>query len=422
MDKNVYDKYVKVLNEELVAALGCTEPIALAYASAVARKELGAFPEKMTAICSGNMIKNVKGVTVPNSGNQKGIKAAVILGALGGNPDKKLEVLTDITLEHIEQSKQLEQTDFCQVELAEGVANLYICIVAQWKEDVVKVEILDKHTNIVNIEKNGNQLYYKDYSFNNGEKDDKYDFMDIEGIIQFAEEANLNDVSHLLEMQIEYNTRIAEEGLSKPYGTNTGKKLLDIYGDDVAIRARAMAAAGSDARMSGSDLAVVINSGSGNQGITVSLPVIEYAKELQCDIDRLYRALILSNLISIHIKADIGSLSAFCGAVSAGAGSSAGITYLLGGTWKQIKNAVSNTLAIASGMICDGAKPSCAAKVSVSIDAAIMASKMALSNENYSGGEGIIMDDVEDTVDNVGRLGREGMKETDIEILKMMIG
>lgn len=422
MNKNLYEKYVNVLNEELVAALGCTEPIALAYASAVARKELGAFPEKITAICSGNIIKNVKGVTVPNSGNQKGIKAAVILGALGGNPDKKLEVLTEITSEHIERSKQLEQTDLCKVELAESVANLYICIVAQWKDDFVRVEILDKHTNIVNIEKNGNKLYYKDYTLNNGDKDDKYDFMDIDGIIQFAEEANLDDVSHLLEMQIEYNTRIAKEGLSKPYGTNTGKKLLDIYGDDVAIRARAMAAAGADARMSGSDLPVVINSGSGNQGITVSLPVIEYAKDLQCDINRLYRALIISNLVSVHIKADIGSLSAFCGAVSAGAGSSAGITYLLGGTWEQIEKAISNTVAIASGMICDGAKPSCAAKVSVSVDAAIMASKMALNNENYCGGEGIIMDDVEDTVDNVGRLGREGMKETDIEILKMMIG
>jgi L-cysteine desulfidase len=245
--------------------------------------------------------------------------------------------------------------------------------------------------------------------------------MNFEGILHFTEEAHCKDVSSLLEMQINYNSRIAEEGLRKSFGANTGSTLLDIYGNDLATRARAKAAAGSDARMSGSDLAVVINSGSGNQGITVSLPVIEYAQDMGCDIDKLYRALLLSNLTAIYIKSRIGSLSAFCGAVSAGAGSSAGITYLLGGTWLQIKKAVSNTIAIASGVICDGAKPSCAAKVALSVDAAIIASRMALSNGNYRGGEGIIMDDIEATINNVVRLGKDGMKETDIEIINMMI-
>lgn len=421
MDKTIYKKYVEVLKKELVMALGCTEPIALAYASAVARKELGAFPEKITAICSGNIIKNVKGVTVPNSGQQKGIEVAIILGALGGNADRKLEVLTEITEKQIEESRKLVKSGFCSVKLAEGVANLYICIIAKNREDIVKVEIVDKHTNIVNIEKNGKKLLHKQYTLEKG-KSNKQNSMSIKEILDFAEAVKIEDLSDLIETQIRCNTLIAEEGLKKSYGVSTGKELLTIYGSDVAIRARAMAAAASDARMSGSDLAVVINSGSGNQGITVSIPVIEYAKELKSSKEKLYKALILSNLVAIYIKKDIGSLSAYCGAVSAGAGSSAGITYLMGGTRNQILNAVSNTLAIASGMICDGAKPSCAAKISVSVDTAIVASKMALDDNNFSGGEGIIMDDVEVTLSNVGRLGRIGMKETDIEILNMMIG
>lgn len=421
MHKNTYKKYVEILNEELIMALGCTEPIALAYASAVARKILGVFPEKVTAICSGNIIKNVMGVTVPNSGNQKGIEIAVALGVIGGNPDKKLEVLTEISEEQIEKSRKLAKAGFCSVELAEGIANLYICIIAVSKDDVVKVEILDKHTNIVNIEKNGEKLLYKKCFLNRGKIVNKRSFMSVEGIMEFTEGVKIEDLADLLDTQIKCNTLIAEEGLKNIYGTNIGKRLLDVYGDNVAIRARAMAAAGSDARMGGSDLAVVINSGSGNQGITVSMPVIEYAKELKCEKDKLYRALILSNLISIYIKGHIGCLSAFCGAVSAGAGSSAGITYLMGGTGEQIENAVSNTLAIASGMICDGAKPSCAAKISVSVDAAILGSKMALNDNNFNNSEGIVTGNIEDTINNVGRLGKKGMKETDIEILNMMI-
>lgn len=442
MSNAINDRYIAVLHEELVPALGCTEPIALAYASALARQELGALPDRITAVCSGNIVKNVKGVTVPNSGGQKGIKAAVILGAVGGNAGRKLEVLTDISDEDIRKTRELEAAGFCTVELAEGEENLYIRIEAERGADRVTVEIAGSHTNVTRIERNGQSVFSQGRSAAAGADPEaaagadpeagpggpagakpvgNHAFMEFAGILRFAEEVDLRALSPLLEMQIEYNSRIAEEGIRNPYGVNTGKKLLDIYGDDLAIRARAKAAAGSDARMGGSDLAVVINSGSGNQGLTVSLPVIEYAQDLGCDIKALYRALIISNLTSIYIKEKIGSLSAFCGAVSAGAGSSAGITYLLGGTEQQIQKAVSNTIAIASGVVCDGAKPSCAAKVSLSVDAAIMASKMAMSNENYAGGDGIVMDDIEATINNVARLGRDGMKETDLEILSMML-
>lgn len=434
MKTDLLEKYALLLHEELVPALGCTEPIALAYASALARQELGALPDRITAVCSGNIVKNVKGVTVPNSGGQKGIKAAVILGAVGGNAGRKLEVLTDISDEDIRKTRELEAAGFCTVELAEGEENLYIRIEAERGADRVTVEIAGSHTNVTRIERNGQAVFSQGRGAAAGADPEagpggpagakpvgNHAFMEFAGILRFAEEADLRALSPLLEMQIEYNSRIAEEGIRNPYGVNTGKKLLDIYGDDLAIRARAKAAAGSDARMGGSDLAVVINSGSGNQGLTVSLPVIEYAQDLGCDIKALYRALIISNLTSIYIKEKIGSLSAFCGAVSAGAGSSAGITYLLGGTEQQIQKAVSNTIAIAAGVVCDGAKPSCAAKVSLSVDAAIMASRMAMSNENYAGGDGIVMDDIEATIDNVARLGRDGMKETDLEILSMML-
>ena len=387
MGKGVYDQYLRVLHEELIAALGCTEPIAIAYASAVARKELGILPEEISAVCSGNIIKNVKGVTVPNSGGQKGIKAAAILGAIGGDPDKKLEVLNSVTPEDIAKSKELEKTDYCKMGLAEGVSNLYIEIVAGAGDDRVRVEILDSHINIINIEKNGVQVFAKERTKGNDLDTDKFAFMTVDGILDFADSFDPGDLAELLEMQIDYNSRIAQEGIENPYGTNVGKRLLDLYGDNVAVVAKAMAVAGADARMSGSDLAVVINSGSGNQGITVSLPVIVYAHHLEVGKEKLYRALALSNLMSLYVKSGIGSLSAFCGAVSAGSASSAGITYLLGGTRQEIKDAVSNSLAIGSGMVCDGAKPSCAGKVALSVEGAMVGSQMALKGENFSPGK-----------------------------------
>ncbi|HIV16991.1 MAG TPA: serine dehydratase subunit alpha family protein [Candidatus Alectryocaccobium stercorigallinarum] len=423
MDKDLYNKYVRVLQEELITALGCTEPIAIAYASAVARKNLGHMPEKITARCSGNIIKNVKGVTVPNSGGQKGVAIAAILGALGGNPDKRLEVLTSVTKEDIEKSKELKEAGLCTVDLVDGVANLYISLTAEYGNDKVVVEIADKHTNIVKIIKNGESILEKEFVLDHGKNDSGKEFMTVDGILDFAEELNVEDVRGLLEHQIQCNMTIAEEGMSNTYGANVGKNIIKLYGDDnVESRAKAYAAAGSDARMSGCDLAVVVNSGSGNQGITVSVPVYQYAKELKVSDEKLYRALSISNLMSVHIKAGIGPLSAFCGAVSAATGSAAAITYLLGGNRDQIKFAIINTLGSVSGIVCDGAKPSCAAKIASSVDMAILASKMAFSDDCFQNGEGIITDDVESTIKNIGRLGRDGMRSTDKEILNMMIG
>ena len=422
MDSALYANYLNILKQELVPALGCTEPIAIAYAAAKARQILGEFPDSVEILLSGNIIKNVKGVTVPNSGGRKGIETAVILGVIGGVAEKKLEVLTEIKQEHIDEMVKLKDAGYCSVELAEGVANLYICITAKHGNDIVKVEILDKHTNIINLEKNGVQVQGITGAFDHSETTKVRDFMTVSDILDFAEIVEIKRIEKAIESQIECNTKIAYEGVEKKYGVNYGKNLLQIYGNDVKIRARAMAASGSDARMCGSDLAVVINSGSGNQGLTVSLPVIEYAKELGCTKEKLYRALVISNLIALHIKSGIGSLSAFCGAVGAAAGSSAAITWLKGGIKSQVENAISNTLAIVSGIICDGAKASCAAKISTSVEAAIMSSELAINENNFSGGEGIVMDDIEDTIHNIGRLGKDGMKETDIEILNMMIG
>jgi L-cysteine desulfidase len=422
MDKNIYKQYVNVLNEELLAALGCTEPIAIAYASAVARKTLGAFPQKMTAYCSGNIIKNVKAVTVPNSGGQKGVEAAAILGMLGGDPDKKLEVLSAITPDQIEQSRRMVSEGLCEVKLVEGVANLYIRMELFAGVDTAKVEIIDKHTNIVAIERNGIKLMDRKYHLDTGSSNHKRDFMSIEGILDFVDTLDINDVKKLLDEQVKCNLAIADEGLKNSYGANVGKNMLRLNGNDVVTRAKAYAAAGSDARMSGCDLAVVINSGSGNQGIAVSVPVVEFARELKVSDDRLYRALTLSNLVAVHLKSGIGSLSAFCGAVSAATGSGAAISYLHGGTRHQIENTIINTLGTVSGIICDGAKPSCAAKVAAAVDAAILADEMSFNDDYFKEGEGIITGDIEATIQNIGRLGRVGMKDTDVEILNMMIG
>lgn len=423
MDQKLYDQYITVLNEELVTALGCTEPIAIAYASALAREQLGCMPEQITAYCSGNIIKNVKGVTVPNSGGQKGVEIAAILGAVGGRADKQLEVLTPITPEQIEQSRALTAKHLCRVELVEGVANLYIRIEMRAGSDTALVEIADKHTNVTRISKNGKDLLHKDFQLDDGSVSHKRDFMTVEGILDFAESLQVKDVKPLLDHQIECNMAIAEEGLTNAYGANVGKNILKLYGtEDVETRAKAYAAAGSDARMSGCDMPVVINSGSGNQGITVTVPVVQYARALDTSDERLYRALVISNLVAAHLKTGIGSLSAFCGAVSAATGSGAAISYLRGGSRAQIKLTISNTLGTVSGMVCDGAKSSCAAKIASAIDAAILADKMSDNDDYFKGDEGILDDNIENTIRNIGRLGRKGMHDTDTEILRMMIG
>lgn len=423
MKQEAYCQYIDVLKQELVAALGCTEPIAIAYASALARAQLGRMPEKITAYCSGNIIKNVKGVMVPNAGGQKGVEVAAILGALGGNPERQLEVLTEITEEQIAQSRKLAAQRICQVQLVEGVANLYVRIEMTAGEDSATVVIADKHTHVVQISKNGEDLLNE--SDQSAEEDPgcKRTFMSVDGILDFAESVDLEDVKELLSHQISCNVAIAEEGLRNSYGAEVGRSILALYGDErVETRAKAYAAAASDARMSGCDMPVVINSGSGNQGITVTVPVVQYAQALGASEEQLYRALVISNLIAVHLKTGIGRLSAFCGAVSAATGSGAAISYLSGASRDQIKMTIANTLGTISGVVCDGAKASCAAKIASAVEAAIISGKMAARNKYFPGDEGILGEDIEQTIRNIGRLGRDGMAATDVEILKMMIG
>lgn len=423
MDKRIYENYVRILENELVPALGCTEPIALAYAAAKAVKTLGSFPDHLTVLCSGNIIKNVKGVKVPNSGGMKGVEAAAVLGAVGGDPDQALEVLETVGPEDLEKTKRLLAEGFCDCALKEGVANLYIEARAVKGSGEAVVVIEGEHTNIVRIEKDGELLYEKEPEAvqDEADKPDKA-LLNLEDIITFAEEADLDDVRKVLERQVRYNTRIAEEGLKNPWGAQVGRVIAEEFGDDVKWRAVAKAAAGSDARMSGCSLPVIINSGSGNQGMTCSLPVIEYGRELGKSEDEILRALCVSNLVALNQKKYIGSLSAYCGAVCAAAGAGAGITYLCGGTMEQIENTVVNTIADAGGIVCDGAKPSCAAKIATSLQAAVLSHKMAMRGLTFSRGEGLVMDCPEDTIKAVGYVGRAGMKQTDVEILNLMIG
>ncbi|HJC39881.1 MAG TPA: L-serine ammonia-lyase, iron-sulfur-dependent, subunit alpha [Candidatus Mediterraneibacter faecigallinarum] len=423
MDKRIYENYVRILENELVPALGCTEPIALAYAAAKAVKTLESFPDHLTVLCSGNIIKNVKGVKVPNSGGMKGVEAAAVLGAVGGDPDQALEVLETVGPEDLEKTKRLLAEGFCDCALKEGVANLYIEARAVKGSGEAVVVIEGEHTNIVRIEKDGELLYEKEPEAvqDEADKPDKA-LLNLEDIITFAEEADLDDVRKVLERQVRYNTRIAEEGLKNPWGAQVGRVIAEEFGDDVKWRAVAKAAAGSDARMSGCSLPVIINSGSGNQGMTCSLPVIEYGRELGKSEDEILRALCVSNLVALNQKKYIGSLSAYCGAVCAAAGAGAGITYLCGGTMEQIENTVVNTIADAGGIVCDGAKPSCAAKIATSLQAAVLSHKMAMRGLTFSRGEGLVMDCPEDTIKAVGYVGRAGMKQTDVEILNLMIG
>jgi len=417
-----YQDYINILKEELVPALGCTEPIAIAYAAAKAREVLGVLPDKIIAECSGNIIKNVKGVIVPTTRDMRGITAAAVLGAVGGDASRKLEVLAGISQEDLVKAKALIDGGICEERLLETTAKLHIIIRMLKGDEYSLVEIIHKHTGIVRIEKNGNVLYEESYNkeeSENGATDRR--FMCIEDIVEFANTVIIDDVKNVLARQVEYNTAISEEGLHRVYGANIGMTLLSAYGDDVKVRAKAVAAAGSDARMSGCEMPVVINSGSGNQGMTVSLPVIVYARELSVTEERLYRALCISNLTAIHQKTKIGRLSAYCGAVSAAAGAGAGIIYLFGGGIKEISQTITNTLANVSGIVCDGAKPSCAAKIASSVDAALLACYMTMKNRGFCSGEGIVKDGIEGTIDSVGKLASNGMQVTDEEILKIML-
>lgn len=420
MNQQVYSEYLAILKEELVPALGCTEPIAIAYAAAKARDTLGAMPEEMVVRCSGNIIKNVKAVIVPTTGDMKGIETSAVLGAVGGNPDKKLEVLVDVTDEDLVMTRKLLKEKICRVELIEGVSNLQIIVEMRKGEETSLVEIAFSHTNIVRIEKNKEVLFSKSMEAGSATETDR-SLLNLKDIFEFVQNVAIEDVKKLLDRQVAYNLNIAEEGLHKDYGAHVGATILKYYGEDVRSRARALPAAGSDARMNGCVLPVMINSGSGNQGMTVSLPVVVYADHLQATEDAKYRALVLSNLIAIYQKNELGKLSAYCGAVSAATGAGAAIAYLHGADFDVITETMTNTLANVSGIVCDGAKASCAAKIASSVDAAIMAYYMAADNHGFKSGEGLVKEDAEATIKSFGRMGREGMRSTDIEILKIML-
>ena len=416
-----YGAFVKILEEELKPAMGCTEPIALAYAAAVARKVLGEMPDKVAIGASGSIIKNVKSVIVPNTNRLKGIPAAAAAGIVGGDPDKELEVIAHVTEEQIKGMRTFLDTAEITVEHVDNGLTFDIIVTLYKGENYSKVRIVNYHTNIVLIEKNGEILQEVEVQGESEEGLTDRSLLSMADIWDFINTVDIADIKEMLDRQIACNMAIAEEGIRGDYGANIGKVLIDMNGTDIRTRARAMAAAGSDARMNGCELPVIINSGSGNQGITASVPVIVYARELGVSEDKMYRALALSDLTTIHQKTPIGRLSAFCGAVSAGAGAGAGIAYLNGGDFDAVIHTVINAVAIVSGMVCDGAKASCAAKIAEAVDAGIIGYNMHIRGQNFEDGDGIVKSCVEETILSVGRLATEGMKETNTEILSIMI-
>ena len=418
----VYKTYVEILKRELVCAMGCTEPIAIAYCAAVARKALGTLPSEIDVAASGNIIKNVKSVIVPNTGGLRGIEAAAAISARAGDAEAGLQVVSHVTQEEIAALPgYMEQTAF-SVSAAESEFLLDIEVTVRANGHFATVRAVQEHTNIVLVETDAGVLFSKDPDEDTGKDEGAPDYtlLNVADICEFADTCELDDVRPILERQLSCNCAIAEEGLRGNYGAGIGKVLLTAYGDDVRTRARAYAAAAFDARMNGCDLPVVINSGSGNQGITASLPVYVYAKELGASEEKLFRALLVSNLVTLHEKTGIGRLSAYCGAVSAGAGAGAGITYLHGGGCREISHTIVNALAVTSGIVCDGAKSSCAAKIAMAVEAGILGFEMFNCGKQFYGGDGLVAKGVENSIANFSRLGRIGMRETDKEIIRMM--
>ncbi|MBY7024341.1 MULTISPECIES: L-serine ammonia-lyase, iron-sulfur-dependent, subunit alpha [Clostridium] len=424
MKKNdkTYNAYVQILKEELVPAMGCTEPIAIAYAGAKAREVLGEIPTKCEIEVSGNIIKNVKSVIVPNTNGLKGIEAALAAGITVGDEKAVLEVLAKVQDEDKIKIKNYMNNNEIKVIPSDNNIKFYIRVTLYSKSSYVKLIIENYHTNIVHIEMDEKIIFESGSEQDNTAGITDRSLLNVKDIVEFADIVCIDDIKDTITRQIEYNMAISKEGLTGKWGAQIGKVLLKTYGDDIKIRAKAAAAAGSDARMSGCELPVIIVSGSGNQGMTASIPVIEYAKEFNTSDEKLYRSLIVSNLITIHQKTGIGRLSAFCGAVSAGCGAGAGIAYLNGGDTKIVSHTIVNALAIVSGIICDGAKSSCAAKIAAAVDAGILGYHMYLNGQQFYSGDGIVAKDADNTIDNVGRMAREGMKETDKEILKIMVG
>ena len=416
-----YNTYVNILKRELVCAQGCTEPIAIAYCAAVARSVLGAIPDRVEVEASGNIIKNVKSVIVPGTNGGRGIAAAAAIGILGGDEKALLEVIKTVPEEAKAQlPSYIASTPITLIPVDRGVV-LDIGIIAHKGDSYAKVRIAVEHTNIVLIEKDGQVLQEKAVETETVDPEaPDYTLLSVEGIYDFATTCDLEDVRETLQRQVEMNSAISDEGLRGNWGANIGKTLLHYVGSDVRTRAKARAAAGSDARMSGCELPVVINSGSGNQGMTASLPVIEYAKDMGVGEDAMYRALLISNLLTTHAKTSIGRLSAYCGAVSAGAAAGAGVAFLHGGGVEEISHTLVNALAVTSGIVCDGAKASCAAKIAMAVEAGLFGHEMYRQGQQFYGGDGLVKKGVENSIKSFGRLGRQGMKQTDEEIIKMM--
>lgn len=420
--KAYFDEYAALLKRELLPALGCTEPTAIAYAAALARECLGAFPERVVVACSHDVIKNTMSVRVPMAGELHGIEAAALMGLIGGDPKRGMEVLSAADGDTRLRARELLGTGLCRVEQLEAAEALAIRVTAWAGEHSAVAEIRGKHDHIARLERDGRSLCAQEETRDEARRPSSaYPEMDLERILDYAEEADLAPVAPVLERQVEYNLRIAEEGLKNPWGACVGRTLLQNYGDDVKNVARAWPAAGSDARMSGCVLPVVINSGSGNQGLTASLPVVKYAEYCHAPHERLLRALALSNLVAIYQKSQLGTLSAFCGAVCAAAGSGAGIAFLLDGRREVIRQTIVNTLADVSGIICDGAKPSCAAKIASAVDAAILGFSLAREQHGFTEGEGIVQSTADETCHMAMKIGREGMRETDRVILDVML-
>ncbi|MBD5583562.1 MAG: serine dehydratase subunit alpha family protein [Clostridia bacterium] len=421
MDKCLYEGYVQILNEELLPAMGCTEPISVAYAAALSRDTLGAMPEKVIISVSGNILKNVKSVVVPNTGGMKGVICAAATGIVAGEADKKLEVISNVTPNDQERINSYLKSAKFSVEQSHNGCIFDISVKVFNGNDSAVVRIAGHHTNVVLIEKNGKDVVNLHYDKDEPACCADRKLLSVDKIINFANEVKIADVEALITRQINYNSAIAEEGLKNDYGARVGKVLLKSFGDGVHNRAKATASAGSDARMNGCSLPVVIVSGSGNQGMTASLPVIVYAKHLGVSREALIRALVVSDLITIHLKTGIGRLSAYCGAVSAGCGAGAGVCYLHGGGIEEVSKTIVNALAINSGVICDGAKSSCAGKIASAVEAGLLGFEMCRNGSGFCGGDGILEDCVESTIDNVGDIARIGMRETDEEIIRLMI-
>jgi len=421
MDKQLYQAYIEILKEELVPATGCTEPIAVAYAAALARKTLGAMPERTELIVSANIIKNVKSVVVPGTNGLRGLEAAAAAGIAAGDAEKELEVIASIDDAGRTAIRDYMENSVIEVTGSDSGFVFEIKAVVYAGEHSAMCRIAGFHTNVIRIEKDGEVLKDVPYSETGENHSVDRSLMSIEGIVEFADTVDIADVYPTLERQVRYNMAIAEEGITGNYGAQVGKVLLNAFGDNVHNRAKAWAAAGSDARMNGCSMPVIINSGSGNQGITSSVPVIIYAKDMGVSEEQLYRALTVSNLTTIHLKTGIGRLSAYCGAISAGCGAAAGIAYLHGGKVNEIAHTVVNAVAINSGVICDGAKSSCAAKIASAVDAGLLGMEMYMQGSQFYGGDGIVTKGVENTISNVGRLARKGMAGTDKEIIDIMI-